>query len=310
MYKVEYANFKKNEKMYKNAIDLKYINYNYEYKSQEFTFLLLWLILFLMVFLIVSIIAPLTFDNIIPINGLYWLISWIPMMVMATLYVIIYISNSIYNGYMPFFSEKQITGETQPSLPIFVASHFTWIFPFFLGIGLKLLIWRNDPVWFWVMLPTTIIIFLNIFNTLPTWIYIIKEYPLSYIIFLNVLLLSLSFSLGIFLSCFKLDGIWFDMNWSTVFIPFHIIPLIISLIPIEVIAFYPDICYIIGSSFISMLVIFLTNFWWLTFMLVGLKLDGNINTLFVVCFIPFYSMGGFICLGVLCVGVGMALCAC
>lgn len=308
-YKNEYANFKKNQKMYSISRDLKYRNYDYNYYHDESVsiFLIIFAILFLCVFSIISIIAPLTFDNIIPIDGLYWLISWVPLMVFTILFLLIYIICALIVQYTPFFSESQFKGETNVKFSIFIASHFLWIFPFLLGIGLKLLIWRNDPVWFWCMLPTTLVIFLNIFNTMATWMFLLKQSPQFYLIFINVLLLNLSFCLGIFLCCFKLDGIWFKMDWSTAFIPFHIIPLILSLLPIELIIIFPEICYIIGSPFISILIAVLTYFWWVTFLLIGLKLDGYINTLFVICFIPWYSIVVFVVLGGLCVGIGYAL---
>eukprot|EP01080_Neovahlkampfia_damariscottae_P003007 gene3007-5017_t len=316
-YKTEYSNFRKHQQMSNVTQEGKYRNYDWEsYVNRtnlEIGFGVTWLAYLLSLTLavfILGITVPLNLDSIIPKEGFWFLFNWIPIMLFAIIYVVIFALNSFAGKYIPFFSQNQCLNLDTPLYTVAVSYHFSFL-PFFVfSIGIKLIALNNVNCWTYLVgIPTVIFAAITLINLIPFYyrLFIFSE---GYVkltwastgTLVDIAITFLTMSAGLILITLNLDG-FTKIPWSLAFIPFYI-PVFVWAI------FYPyqlffglvldvsdlredwlSLMYAgtIGSC-VSVALCLCSIMWWATFLLVGLKLDGIIQTWFTICFIPFYSI--------------------
>jgi hypothetical protein len=286
-----------------------YYNYNQDSEIHDICSLIGWGVLLVVFFIIsgvLSITLPLNFDNFIPLDGYYFLINWIPIMLCCIIYLVYFVYLCFVHQYIPFFSENQCMKGDLPIFSVGFSYHFLWIPYMVLAIGIKLIALRDYQIWTFVVgIPTITLLFIITFNLIPFYYNLSNILPLTVSsIFVDAVLSEIAFGLGVLFCTLNLDG-YIHMPWSLCFIPFYIPAFILVFVaPIQILpslfcvddAFCTDergtclyLSIFTAIGFVQTLLFILSLFYWPTILLCGLKLDGVIQTLFIVCMIPFYS---------------------
>eukprot|EP01080_Neovahlkampfia_damariscottae_P007088 gene7088-11251_t len=309
LYKLEYSIFRKNQILSKTYAQLvrnkTYIDYS---KYDNPVYWIPFSLFTMMVLFIVSIILPIHMDGIIPTTGFYFLINWVPLAICSLLYFLTLFYLATKLEYFPFFTQSQFFETQAPPFSVFFGYQFLFIPLTIIGIGVKLIAFRNEEYWLYCLLPALISILVIFINDIPSIHSSLSNAGTEAIpVVLTVVGSLIFFGLGILYSVLNLDHTT-NIQWSLVFIPFYIPFIAWFSLPMIMAVIEKDLCIFVVSMCAFWGLILLSSFIWIPLMLIGLKLDGIITATFVQCFIPIFIFEGFFGFVLLFVGVVYFIC--